>query len=143
MRLEPKWQRKLAMQMHSGGTHVGGALDTMTLSHVLLLRTAHYIQRTAHCIQRLALEGAYGPSSWKVPMRGSTTVAALTFMVRSQPRAHQHTLLLSLALALALALALDVQPVVPIRLAIYCGRKRKHHTRDKPTPPKTMLCSSS
>ena len=37
MRLEPKWQRKLAMQMHSGGTHVGGALDTMTLSHVLLL----------------------------------------------------------------------------------------------------------
>ena len=62
-----------------------------------------------------------------------TSLAALAFMVRSKPRAHQHTLLLSLALALALALALDVQPVVPIRLAIYCGRKRQHHTRDKPT----------
>ena len=105
------------MQMHSGGTHVGGALDTMTLSHVLLLRTAHYVQRTARCMQRLALEGASRYlRARKFPVWVYTSLAALAFMVRSKPRAHQHTLLLSLALALATAL--DVQPVVPIRLAI-------------------------
>ena len=35
MKLEPKWRRKL--KIPSRGTDVAGALDTMTLSHVLLL----------------------------------------------------------------------------------------------------------
>ena len=91
----------------------------MTLSHIVLFRTAPYVQHTARCMQRLALEGASRYlRARKFPVWVYTSLAALEFMVRSKPKAHQHTLLLSLALALALATALDVQPVVPIRLAL-------------------------
>ena len=70
-------------------------------------------------MQRLALEGASRHlRARQFPVWVYTSLAALEFMVRSKPKAHQHTLLLSLALALALATDLDVQPVVPIRLAI-------------------------